>query len=264
MINMIKLFYENIITDLRKQGVVLSKDAFNTLNTFIDIQNSTVSPLTISNWRDTKGKTILVSDSGNVVAVYDNDKFIYNPNKLKVSNLTDYDLFEITVGMLNVQKRREQRRDYKSGLVSPKDSEIPNLPKSSSLVWLKDFDPEVNKRYYTKLLRQNNLSKYTSILDNAYDIVSNLIIHRKAETTIGKRTVYNDMINKLVGQIRKIEDLINGIDKDFNDESFDSIGKEMKKLSRIVKDAQDLIKTEDDTIRRFGQPKTRPHTKIEK
>lgn len=261
---MIKLFRENIITDLRKQGVTLSKEVFDKLNEYMDIQNSTVSPLTISNYRDAKGKTILVSDGGNVIAVYDNDKFVYNPNKLKVSNLQDYNLFEIAVGMLNVQKRREQRRDYKSGLVSPKDSTIPNMPKSSSLVWLKDFDPETNRRYYTKLLRQNNLGKYTSVLDSAYDIVTNLITHRKAETTIGKRTVYNDMINKLVGQIRKIEDLINGIDKDFSDSAFDSIEKEMKKLSRIVKDAQDLIKTEDDTIRRFGHPKTRPHTKIER
>lgn len=261
---MIKLFHENIITDLRKQGITLSKEVFDKLNEYIDIQNSTVSPLTISNYRDAKGKTILVSDGENVIAIYNNDKFVYNPNKLKVSNLQDYDLFEIAVGMLNVQKRREQRRYYKSGLVSPKDSTIPNMPKSSSLVWLKNFDPETNRRYYTKLLKQNNLGKYTSVLDSAYDIVANLIVHRKEETTIGKRTVYNDMINKLVTQIRKIEDLINSVDKDFNDDDFDKLEKEMKKLHRVIIDAKDLIRTEDDTIRRFGHPKTRPYTKIEK
>ena len=261
---MIKLFYENIITDLRKQGITLSNDVFNTLNTFIDIQNSTANRVNISRWQDVKNTLDLVSENGDIIAIYNNDKFVYNPNKIKISDIVNYDNYIVSVQGVNVAKRREQRRYDLTGLSRTKDSSISNVPKSTSLIWTKDWDPEVNRRYYSKLLRQNNLYKYTKDLDIAYDLVTDLINHRKEETTIGKRTVYNNMINKLVTQIRKIEDLINSVDKDFNDDDFDKLEKEMKKLPRIIIDAKDLIRTEDDTIRRFGHPKTRPHTKIEK
>lgn len=261
---MIKLTFENIITDLRHNGINIPKSAFDILNQFVDIQNSTVGRVDISRWQDVKNTLDLVVDNGDIIAVYDTDRFIYNPNKINISDITNYDNYSINVQGTNVVKRREQRKYDLTGLSRTKDSSISNVPKSTSLIWTKDWDSEVNRRYYFKLLRQNNLSKYTKDLDIAYDLVTDLINHRKEETTIGKRTVYNDMINKLVTQIRKIEDLINSVDKDFNDDDFNKLEKEMKKLPRVIVDAKDLIRTEDNTIRRFGHPKIRPHTKIQK
>ena len=101
-------------------------------------------------------------------------------------------------------------------------------------------------------------------LDDAYDVVTELIKYRKEETTIGKRTVYNDVINSLVSQIKKIEILIESVDKNFAEDDFDKLKKEIAKLPRLVEKGEYLIKTEKDTIRRFGHPKNREHSKIQR
>ena len=92
-----KLYFENIITDLRKNGIPITKDMFDAINEFVDIQNSYCNKLDISRWQDVKGKTVLFVEDGNIVAVYGDDRFMYNPNKLKVSQAPEYDIFEIEV-----------------------------------------------------------------------------------------------------------------------------------------------------------------------
>lgn len=259
-----RLVIENIITDLRKNGVNITDEVFNYINQYVDIQNSYINKLNISKWQDLKDKNVLFVDNNDIVAVYGDNRFMYNPNKIKVSSAPSFDIYEVIIDGTDVANRRKQRRLDRDGLVSTKTSDLKNLPRSSQYVYEKDWDPEVNRRYYKKLLQQNNLGKYAIQLDDAYDVVTELIKYRKEETTIGKRTVYNDVINSLVSQIKKIEILIESVDKNFSSDDFDKLGKEMSKLPRLVEKAEYLIKTEKDQIKVFGHPKVRNHMKIEK
>ena len=80
-----KLYFENIITDLRKNGIKITDEMFDAVNEFVDIQNSYCNKLDISRWQDVKGKTVLFVDNGDIVAVYGDDRFMFNPRKIKVS-----------------------------------------------------------------------------------------------------------------------------------------------------------------------------------
>ena len=127
-----KLYFENIVTDLRKNGIKITQDMFDAINEFADIQNSFAHPINVDRWQDVKGKTVLFTDSGNIVAVYGNDRFMYNPNKLKISQAPEYDIFEIEVLGANVQNRRQERRDYLKGLTRTSNSTYSNTPKSTT------------------------------------------------------------------------------------------------------------------------------------
>ena len=180
---MISLVNENIITDLRKAGIRITPEIFDALNEFADIQNSYASKVSISSYRDLKDKVVLIVDNGDIVAVYGQNKFMYNPNKIKASETPNYDVYEITIGGVNVQNRREQRQDYLKGLTRTKDSTFANVPKSTTYVWSKDWDPEVNKRYYVKLLQRNHLQNYAKQLEDAYEVVKQMIDQRKHRLT---------------------------------------------------------------------------------
>lgn len=257
-----KLYFENIITDLRKNGISITKDMFDAINEFVDIQNSFAKPLDVSMWQDVKGKTVLFTENGNIVAVYGDDRFMYNPNKLKVSQAPEYDIFEIEVLGTHVQNRRQERRDYLKGLTRTSDAEYANVPKSTAYIWDKDWNPETNKVYYSKLLQRNHLGKYAQQLEDAYDVVKELIDQRKERLT-GKRTEYDRMITNISKQIGKIEDEMIAAERDFAFD-VDKLKKEVSKLPHLVQLAKDFIRQENDEYKHWGKRKKIPYDKIEK
>lgn len=257
-----KLYYENIITDLRKNGISITQDMFDAINEYVDIQNSFVNKLDISRWQDIKDKDVLFVKDGAIIAVYGNGRFMYNPNKIKVSQAPEYDIYEITIGGTNVQNRRKERRDYLKGLTKTTDSDYAGIPKSTQYVWDKDWNPEVNKIYYSKLLQQKHLKGYAQDLADAYDTVKELIDQRKERLT-GKRTEYDRLITDISRQISKIEDEMIAIERDFSANP-DKLVKEMKKLPNLVSKAKFFIQTEKDEYKHWGKRKPIPYDKIVK
>lgn len=257
-----KIYYENIITDLRRNGINITQDMFDAINEFADIQNSFVHKLDIDKWQDVKGKTVLFVNNGEIEAVYGDGRFMYNPGKVKVSQAPEFDIYEVEVLGTNVQNRRQERRDYLKGLTKTKDSFFLNVPKSTTYIWSKDWDPEVNKVYYSKLLQRNHLGRYASQLEDAYDVVKELIDQRKERLT-GKRTEYDRMITNISRQIGKIEDEMIAAERDFE---FDvnKLKKEMSKLPNLVNTAREFIKTEEDEYKHWGKRKPYKYDKIEK
>lgn len=259
---MIKLFIENIITDLRNFGIHIPKSVFSAMNEFADIQNSKVRKIDISSYRDLRDRVVLLSDGADIIAVYGNNKFMYNPNKIKISSAPEYDVYEVIVGGVNVQNRRQQRRDYLSGLITTKDAPYENVPTSSTYIWDKDWNPEVNKRYYTKLLQRKHLDVYAKLLENAYDVVVEMIDQRRDRLT-GKRTEYDRMITDISRQINKIEDEMISAERDFE---FDAskLKKEIAKLPALVKKAKEFMEFENKEYAHYGKRKQYPYDKIEK
>lgn len=257
-----KIYYENIITDLRRNGINITKDMFDAINEFADIQNSFVHKLDIDKWQDVKGKTVLFVNNGEIEAVYGGGRFMYNPGKVKVSQAPEFDIYEVEVLGTNVQNRRQERRDYLKGLTKTKNSSFSNVPKSTTYIWSKDWDPEVNKVYYSKLLQRNHLGKYASQLEDAYDVVKELIDQRKERLT-GKRTEYDRMITNISRQIGKIEDEMIAAERDFEFDA-DKLKKEMSKLPNLVNTAREFIKTEEDEYKHWGKRKPYKYDKIEK
>lgn len=259
---MIKLYIENIVTDLRKSGIRLSQDAFDAINEIIDIQNSTVSKFNAAKWQDLKGKTVIFAQDGDVKAIYNKDKFMYNPVKAKISNALDYDLYEIDVQGTHVQNRRQQRRDTLSGLRGTKDSPYSGTPTSSSYIWEKDWDPAVNQRYYSKLLQRNHLERYAQELNDAYEIVKQLIDQRKDRLT-GKRSEYDRFITDISKQIMKIEDEMTAAERDYGFD-VEKLKKEISKLPALISKAKIFLQTEEDEYKAWGKRKKIPYTAITK
>lgn len=259
---MIKLFIENIITDLRNFGIHIPKSVFSAMNEFADIQNSKVRKIDISSYRDLRDRVVLLSDGADIIAVYGNNKFMYNPNKIKISSAPEYDVYEVIVGGVNVQNRRQQRRDYLSGLITAKDAPYENVPTSSTYIWDKDWNPDVNREYYMKKLAQKHAPQYAKSLEDAYDVVVDMIEQRKSRRT-GKRTEYNRMILDIVKQVTKIEDELIAVERNFSINT-DKLEKEFRKLPNLVKKAQDFMELEREEEKRFGKPKPYEYDKIEK
>lgn len=262
---MIIIYNENIVTDLRKQHVELPDDIQDAINEFIDIENSTAKPLTISKWQDVRGKTVLFTDGERVLALYHKDKFRYNPNKVKVSDAPNYTLYQIDIGGTNVVNRRLQRQDDLSGLVSTSDSTYFGTPTSTQYIYDKDWNPEVNKIYYAKLLQRKHLNRYASMLEDAYDCIVDMIAQRKERTT-GKRTLYNRMIGDIQRQISKIEDMLIESERDysFDEAKIEKLKKEVSRLPGLVKKARDFMQTEADEYATWGKRKDLPLDPISK
>lgn len=253
---------ENIISDLRKFGVSVNADAFDTINTWIDIQNSDVTKRDIDRWQEIKGTTSLFVKDGEVIAVYMNDKFAYNPRKVKIGDFANYDIYQVMQAGVNVQNRRDQRQYARQGLVAPSETDYPNVPKSRDFIWDKDWNPQVNKEYYSKLLTRKHLTSYADTLNDAYDVVTELIKQRKTRLT-GKRTSYDRMIGQIVSQITKIEDLLVGVERDINADT-DKLKAELKKLPNLTKKAEDFMATETAEYQTWGKRRQIPLTPIER
>ena len=260
--NMITLYTENIITDLRKFGVIMSQEMFDTINEYVDIQNSTVSKININSYRDLKDKYVMIADGSDIIAAYGKNKFMYNPRKIKISDAPNYDIYEVDIDGVNVQTRRQQRRDALQGLKKPSEVDYPNVPHGTSYIYDKDWNPETNKTYYSKLLQQNHLGRYANQLNDAYDIVKELIDQRRERLT-GKRSEYDRLITDISRQITKIEDEMVSVERDFSVD-IDKLKKELSKLPNLIKRANLFIKTENDEYRKFGKRKPLPYAKIEK
>ena len=258
-----KLITENVMTDLRKLNVKISKELFDILNSILDIDKSEVYDMLVMKWQDVKGRTVLyVDDSGNAVALYHKDKFLYNTQKVKISQSEDWDLKEIKIQGVHVQNRREERKGALSGMMKTRDSSLPNLPKSTAYVFSKDYDPDVNRVYYSKLLQQKNLGRYAQQLNDAYDVVKELIDQRRERLT-GKRSEYDRMITDISRQITKIEDEMVASERDFSVNP-DKLVKELSKLPRLIQNARDFIDYENQEYARSGKRKPIPVTKIQR
>lgn len=258
----LKLYYENVITDLRHNGINITKTVFDMMNEFVDLQNSYITKLSPDSSTKLGDKTVLVGEGKNIVAVYANGRFMWNPNKLRLKDLPEYDVYEIVMQGTHVQNRRQERRDQLKGLTPTKDSKYLNVPRSTTYIWDKDWNPETNKVYYTKLLQRNHLGRYAEDLNNAYDIVKKLIDQRRERLT-GKRTEYDRMITEISKQVGKIEDEMIAAERDF---SFDpsKLKKEISKLPNLVSKAEMFIKSEEQEYKHWGKRKKIPYDKIEK
>ena len=259
---MINIVNENIFTDLKKNGIQLTGDMFDAINEFVDIQNSSATQIYPDSWRDIKDKTVLLTSDGEIKAVYSDGRFMFNPDKIKISNATNYDVYEINVAGVDVQRRRDQRRYARQGLVTPSEVDYSKVPKSTQYIWDKDWDPEVNREYYAKLLQRKHLGQYADKLSEAYDVIIELINQRK-DRPAGKRMQYNDFIFRLSTQIKKIEELIVGAEISDTFDA-DAIKKQVAKLPAIIDKAEEFMGFEAAEYSRFGRRRPEPLTPLER
>lgn len=263
MVKLLKFFIdENIVTDLKSFGINLSRDVINAISAEgIDIQNSNIQVLDINRWQDAKNKIVLVADDTNkVIAIYNKDRFIYNPNRIKVSDLSEYFCYEVIALQGDITDKRKQRTDSRKGLVDLKSDDISTYnkpPKSIRYALNADYDVSVNRDYYTTLLYQNKLDKYASQLDSAYDTIEGLISFRRRERTTGKKGVYTNWIKKLATNIENAENQIRGLDKNFNAD-ITKLTKTLKTLANTVKDAEHFMEVEKSVV---GKTKKRDSIK---
>ena len=256
---------ENLVTDLRNSGIKISPKAINSIPYDIDIQNSNIQKINISKYQDIKGIFTLLVDNNEVIAIYDRDRFVYNPNKLKMSDVVNYDIYEVINNKGSVNDLRNQRQLSRQGYTDLRTSNTSynKPPKSVRYVLDRDWNAEASKEYYTKLLHQNRLGKYAEQLEYAYTVIEDMIMHRRKEQTVGKKAVYTDWINKLTCKINAAELQMDALDKNVNID-IPKLIKSLNTLDKVVKDASKFIGYEDDAIATFGYTKQRPHAKIER
>ena len=255
---------ENIVTDLKYNGVKISQSAIKAIPYTIDIQNANINPITINKWQDIKDKFVLITDEDNVIAIYDNNKLIYNPNKIKVSDVINYNCYEV-FNISSVVNKRAERKSSRQGYVDLLNTKTNynQVPKSIRYVFDRDWNAEASKEYYTKLLHQNKLGQYAERLEYAYTIIEDMIKHRRAEQTVGKKAVYTDWINKLTSKINVTELEMDALDKNMNID-IPKLIKCLNNLDKTVRDCAKFIGYEDDAIATFGYTKQRKHRKIER
>ena len=260
---------ENIVSDLNSNDIHISPKVLKNISLDVDIQSANVVPLNIQKWQELKNKYILIANNATneIIAIYNKDKFDYNPDKLKVSELTDKDLyscFEVT-NISSIRQKHNDRIALKQDYVDLQNSnnEYNKPPKSTRYVFDRDWNPERNKAYYTKLLQQNKLGEYSRYLEEVYDVIENLIDHRRKEKTTGKKLVYSNYIKKLASQIESLETEMDALDKNVNI-NLDKLKRNLKSLSNSTDLAKEFLRTEDDAIKVWGYPKQRPHRKIER
>ena len=260
---------ENIVSDLKSNDIRISPKVLKNISLDVDIQSANVVPLNIQKWQELKNKYILIANNAtnDIIAIYNKDKFDYNPDKLKVNELTDKDLyscFEVT-NISSIRQKHNDRIALKQDYVDLQNSnnEYNKPPKSTRYVFDRDWNPERNKAYYTKLLQQNKLGEYSRYLEEVYDVIENLIDHRRKEKTTGKKLVYSNYIKKLASQIESLETEMDALDKNVNI-NLDKLKRNLKSLSNSTDLAKEFLRTEDDAIKVWGYPKQRPHRKIER
>lgn len=256
---------ENLVTDLKSAGINISKSAIDSISYDIDIQNSNIQSLNITKWQDMKGRFVLISNSdNNVIAIYNKDRFDYNPNKLKNSDIINYECWEVINNMGSVVDKRNSRIQSRLGYTDlSKSNKYNKPPKSTRYVLDRDWNINASREYYTKLLHQNRLGKYAERLDYTYTIMQELITHRYKEQTVGKKGVYTNWIKKLASQIEVAETLMDALDKNINPD-IPKLLKGLNSLEKVTNDAKAFLGYEDDTIATFGYTKQRPHAKIER
>lgn len=265
----LKYIDENIVSDLKTYGIIIPKKVLNNISFDVDIQNANVEPLTLNRWQDIKNKYVLIANnsSDEIIAIYNKDKFDYNPNKLKVSELTDNDLYSCynVTNISSIMRKHNDRLALKKDYVDLQttDTSYNKPPKSTRYVFDKDWNPERNKEYYTKLLQQNKLGQYSDYLEYVYTVMEDLIEHRRKEQTTGKKLVYSNYIKKLASQIETAETEMDALDKNVNID-INKLKKSLTSLSNTAKLAAKFIGTEDDAIKVWGYAKQRPHVKIER
>ena len=265
MIKLLFLYNENLVTDLKNLNIKISQKAINSIPYDIDIQNSNVQKINISKYQDIKGIFTLLVDNNEVIAIYNKDRFAYNPNRLKMSDVANYDIYEVINNKGSVNDLRNQRQLSRQGYTDLRTSNTSynKPPKSVRYVLDRDWNAEASKEYYTKLLHQNRLGKYAEQLEYAYTVIEDMITHRRKEQTVGKKAVYTDWINKLTSKINVAELQMDALDKNVNVD-IPKLIKSLNTLDKVVKDASKFIGYEDDAIATFGYTKQRPHVKIER
>ena len=93
--------------------------------------------------------------------------------------------------------------------------------------------------------------------------MEDLIAHRRAEQTVGKKAVYTNWIKKLASSIESAELLMDALDKNVNPD-IPKLLRSLKSLERVTTDAYKFIGYEDDAIKTWGYTKQRKPVKIER
>ena len=260
---------ENLVTDLKSNNISISPKVIKYITYDVDIQNANIQKLDIVKPNDIKNKYVLISANATneVIAIYNKNKFDYNPEKLKISELTDdelYSIWEVTNISSVLQKHKDRlalKQDYVD--LQKGNTTYNKPPKSTRYVFDKDWNPEVNKEYYTKLLQQNKLGEYANYLENVYDVMENLIQHRRKEQTTGKKLVYSNYIKKLASQIETVETEMDALDKNMGID-VNKLKKSLTKLTNSADLAEKFIETEDKAIKTWGYPEKRKSAKLER
>ncbi len=260
---------ENLVTDLKSKDISITPKVIKNISFDVDIQNANIQKLDIIKPNDVKNKYVLVSANATneVIAIYNKSKFDYNPEKLKISELTDSELYSCweVINISSVLQKQRDRLALKQDYVDLQkgNTTYNKPPKSTRYVFDKDWNPEVNKEYYTKLLQQNKLGEYSNYLEHVYDVMENLIEHRRKEQTTGKKLVYSNYIKKLASQIEATETEMDALDKNMG-VNVNKLKKSLTKLTNSADLAQKFIETEDKAIKTWGYPEKRKSAKLER
>lgn len=260
---------ENLVTDLKSKDISITPKVIKNISFDVDIQNANIQKLDIIKPNDVKNKYVLVSANATneVIAIYNKSKFDYNPEKLKISELTDGELYSCweVINISSVLQKQRDRLALKQDYVDLQkgNTTYNKPPKSTRYVFDKDWNPEVNKEYYTKLLQQNKLGEYSNYLEHVYDVMENLIEHRRKEQTTGKKLVYSNYIKKLASQIEVTETEMDALDKNMGVD-VNKLKKSLTKLTNSANLAEKFIETEDKAIKTWGYPEKRKSAKLER
>ena len=260
---------ENIVTDLKSNNITISPKVIKNISFDVDIQNANIQKLDVVKLNDVKNKYVLISANATneVIAIYNKNKFDYNPEKLKISELTDNELYSCweVINISSVLQKHKDRLTLKQDYVDLQKGNITynKPPKSTRYVFDKDWNPEVNKEYYTKLLQQNKLGEYANYLEHVYDVMENLIQHRRKEQTTGKKLVYSNYIKRLASQIESTETEMDALDKNMGID-INKLKKSLTKLTNSADLAEKFIETEDKAIKTWGYPEKRKPVKLER
>lgn len=260
---------ENLVTDLKSKDISITPKVIKNISFDVDIQNANIQKLDITKPNDVKNKYVLISANATneVIAIYNKSKFDYNPEKLKISELTDDELYSCweVINISSVLQKQRDRLALKQDYVDLQkgNTTYNKPPKSTRYVFDKDWNPEVNKEYYTKLLQQNKLGEYSNYLEHVYDVMENLIEHRRKEQTTGKKLVYSNYIKKLASQIEATETEMDALDKNIGID-VNKLKKSLTKLTNSADLAEKFIETEDKAIKTWGYPEKRKSAKLER
>ena len=253
---MINLVNENVISDIRKIGLNVSRDIIDKINETINLQDSELHKVDTFNSRTARDSSFLVADGSDVIVYYTRGKFEYNPKKLKLKDFEMYDVYEIESGGVSVTSRRRQRMDDLTGMISTKDKE--NLPASTNYVYSKNYDPQVNRDYYVKVLQQNKLPEYIKDVQGGYDTIKTLIDEmRDWATNPGKKDQYNKHITALLNKLRSLEQTMVQVRNNYmyTVDVADELVKRVNAVKRVTSDANKFLAQERKERSYKGKPR---------
>ena len=253
---MINLVNENVISDMRRIGLHAPQTVIDKINETINIEDSELHKVATFNPRTARDSSFLVADGSDIIVYYTRGKFEYNPKKLKLKDFEMYDVYEIESGGVSVTSRRRQRMDDLSGMVSTRG--VDNLPSSTAYVYGKNYDPQVNRDYYVKVLQQNKLTQYIKDVDYGYEIMKTLIeeMHDWGINP-GKKDQYNKHLTALVTKTKNLEQMMVKVrnNHDYTVADAHEIVKRVNAVKKAASDANRFLAQERKERSFKGKPR---------